>query len=64
MNLLDALNSGLAALELLLAALKLKSDTPVDLIQDVEAAIAAYKKVTGSPVTLGQVEGMRLEQQF
>jgi len=64
MNLLDALNAGLTALELLLAALKLKSDTPVELIQDVESAIAAYKKVTGSPVTLGQVEGMRLEQQF
>jgi len=64
MNLIDALNAGLSALELLLATLKLKSDTPVELIQDVEAAIAAYKKVTGSPVTLGQVEGMRLEQQF
>jgi hypothetical protein len=64
MNLLDALNTGLSALELLLATLRLKSDTPVELIQDVEAAIAAYKKVTGSPVALGQVEGMRLEQQF
>jgi hypothetical protein len=64
MNLIDALNAGLLALEQLLEALNLKSDTPVDLIQDVEAAIAAYRQVTGSPVTLGQIEGMRLKQQF
>jgi N-methylhydantoinase B/oxoprolinase/acetone carboxylase alpha subunit len=64
MNLLDALSAGLAALEQILAILKLNTDTPTDLIQDVEAAIAAYKKVHGSPVTLGQVEGMRLNQEF
>lgn len=64
MKLTDALNIGLAALEALLAQLKLKSDTPVEYVQDAEAALAAYQKVHGSPVTAGQVEGLRLEDKW
>jgi hypothetical protein len=64
MDIIEALKLGLAGLEALLSQLKLGTDIPLELIQDVEAAIAAYQKVTGSPVTLGQVEGMRLTKTF
>ena len=33
-------------------------------IADVEAAIAALLKVQGTPVTMGQLEGLRLKPTF
>jgi len=64
MEILTLIQLGLAGLEALLGQLKLKSDIPLDVVQDVEAAIAALRKVQGSPVTAGQLEDLRLTPQW
>jgi predicted exporter len=63
-DILTYLSLGLKGAETLLALLKLKSDTPQDVLEAVEAAVAALQKVQGNPVILGQLEAMRLKPQW
>lgn len=41
-----------------------KSDVPREIIQDVEAAIASLVKTSGSDVTFGQLEQLRVKKIF
>ena len=61
MNVLQLLQLVLALGNQLVTELKLKTDTPQDVITDAEAAIAMLQKVQGSDVTFGQLEGLRLQ---
>jgi len=63
-DILTYLGLGLKGAETLLALLKLKSDTPQDVLEAVEAAVAALQKVQGNPVILGQLEALRLKPQW
>lgn len=61
MNVLQLLQLVLALGNQLVTELKLKTDTPQDVITDAEAAVAMLQKVRGSDVTFGQMEGLRLQ---
>ncbi len=63
-DILTYIGLGLKGTEALLVVLKLNSDTPLEVIQTVEAAIAALQKVQGNEVVLAQLEAMRLKPEW
>lgn len=63
------LNTGLGALQILSAGIKNKTlvggvEIAEEVVPLIEAAIENLLKVRGSPVTFGQLEGMRFTPQW
>ena len=56
---ISAIELALSLLSMVLAAAK-KGGVATDVIADIEAAIEAVQKVRGTPVTFGQLEGLRV----
>ena len=63
-DVLTYLRLGLAGATTLLAALKLKSDVPEEVISAVEAAVNALQAVNGSDVVLAQLESFRITPEW
>jgi hypothetical protein len=40
------------------------NNVALDVVQGIEAAVAALQKVQGTPVTYGQLEGLRVKPQW
>lgn len=57
---LSVIDLVLSLLRSYLEAAQLKSDTPTAVIDAIQAAIAKLETVQGSPVTYGQLEGLRV----
>lgn len=56
---ISAIELALSLLSMVLTAAK-KGGVATDVIADIEAAIEAVQKVRGTPVTFGQLEGLRV----
>jgi len=63
-DILTYLRLGLAGATALLAALKLKSDVPQEVIDAVQAAVDALQAVHGSDVVKSQLESFRLSPEW
>lgn len=53
----------LTLLQSLLASAKVGGVAP-EIVADIEAAVASLLKVQGTPVTFGQLEGLRIDPKF
>lgn len=63
-DVLTYLRLGLAGATALLAALKLKSDVPAEVIAAVQAAVDALQAVHNSEIVLAQLESFRLTPEW
>jgi hypothetical protein len=60
---ISAISLALAILESVLSAAKV-NNVALEVVQGVEAAVNALKKVQGTPVTYGQLESLRVSPKW
>jgi hypothetical protein len=60
---ISAIDLALNLLQGILASASIKGLAP-EIVKDIEAAVAALAKVQGTPVTYGQLEGLRVKAEW
>lgn len=60
---ISAIGLALSILEAVLTSAK-ANNVAIEVVQGVEAAVLALQKVRGTPVTFGQLEGLRVQPKW